>query len=491
MIHVPLPTAARHSLRGAFLGLLAAGVLLAATGGPAFAQASRPARPPVPPPPVDFDLGLDTRVREKTLHNTIDFDYDESESLGELNTASDAHFFRVRHRLWAQLRFRAGWRLYSRFTTEWRKYMTPYLTPEKTEIIVDNLYLDLPNIPGLPLSARIGRQDLVRGEGFLLFEGGPRDGSRSIYHNAILLSLGGTPLGLPKTKLELMAIRNPAWDEYIVANGWTAQQRAAGAGRIVESDETALGLYVTHEGFEKHKLEGYYFHKEEELPEAANPSLTLHTVGARAAGSLPLAAEYAVEGALQFGRHNPQASADEQYDHRSFGGYAWLKRSFRFLLIRPAVRLGGVYLSGDDPGAPGDPDPTDQGWNPLFSRWPKWSELYIYSLIPESGRVAYWTNFSALTVAADLEVSSRVALTYAFYYMTAPQTHDPLRSPASFQSGYFGSGTERGINHQWKLSVDMNPSIRWHFLIERFVPGDFYLPQDDAYFVRWELMLIK
>jgi len=29
----------------------------------------------------------------------------------------------------------------------------------------------------------------------------------------------------------------------------------------------------------------------------------------------------------------------------------------------------------------------------LYSRWPKWSELYIYSQVPEKG-VAYWTNLN-------------------------------------------------------------------------------------------------
>ncbi len=38
-------------------------------------------------------------------------------------------------------------------------------------------------------------------------------------------------------------------------------------------------------------------------------------------------------------------------------------------------------MSGDDPSTD-----DNEGWDPLFSRWPKWSELYIYSLATEGGR---------------------------------------------------------------------------------------------------------
>ena len=481
-----------RSPRGVGAGLrvlLALTALLAAWLEPGLAQ-PRPERPVIPPPPVDFDLGMDHRVRQESLHNLLDFYYDEDQPLGELNTASDAHYYRVRHRLWAQLRLRSGARLYSRFTTEWRKYLVPYLTPKKTEIIADQLFLDIPQIPGTPVSARIGRQDLVRGEGFILMEGGPLDGSRSIYCNAILLGIDGAPLGVPKTKLELIGIRNPAWDEIIVANGWTEEQQRLGKGKIVEDDETAAGFYLTNTSLAKHQLEGYYFYKEEERPQDGDPHLRLSTLGARAAGQLPKGIEYALEGAYQFGSHDSVAAGMRACDHRSFGAHAWLRRAFA-LMAKPTLKVGGIYLSGNDPDDRADPDAADHGWNPLFSRWPMWSELYIYTLISESGRVAYWSNLAALTASASLHFGQRFTFSYTFHHLTAPHPHDPLQAPAAWRSGFFGTGTTRGQNHQWKLAVTMNPLISWHFLVERFAPGDFYLARKDAYFLRWELMLTK
>ena len=442
-------------------------------------------------PPADFDAGIDTRIREVTLHNLLDFDYDEDQAVGDLSKDSDTHFFRVRHRVWGQLKFRGGFSIYSRFTTEWRKYLTPYESPHKTEIILDNLYLDLPRIPYVPFSLRIGRQDLIRGEGFLLLEGGPNDGSRSIYHNAVLLTLLGARIGVPLTKFELIAIRNMAWDDLIVANGPSDEQRATGQARpIVENDETALALYVTRTNLARQKLETYYFYKEEEAPSAQEPHLKLNTIGARISGELPWSVKYATEGAYQFGRHYPACRAggnvacgEPTRDHRSCGGYASFSRSF-LTLLQPTLQLGAIYLSGDDIDDPDDE--VVRGWHPLFSRWPKWSELYIYSLIPEGGRVADWSNLIALQAGLSLQLSGKARLSYNYYYMRAPEPLNPTAAASSF----FGDGQDRGHNQQWKLAVEMTPHVSWHFLLERFAPGDFYNDAaDDAYFVRWELIL--
>lgn len=496
-------------------GLLAACLCLLPTG-PVLAQAGAPENDK---PPVDFDGGLDTRMREESLHNLLDFDDDTGpDALGpagpKLRTASDAQYFRVRHRAWGQLKLRSGARLYTRVTTEWRKYLSPYLTPQKTEIILDNLYVELPRPAGLPLTLRVGRQDIVRGDGFVLLEGGPGDGSRSIYHNAVLLGLEGEALGLGKSRLELLALRNPAWDLYTLANGPSDLQRALGTRKpLVENDETAFGAYITHSGVKDQSLEAYYLYKEEEADAARDPHLRLHTLGGRASGKLPWQLRYAAEGAYQFGEHEVAcsrvASAEGcdceidplcRPDHRSFGGQASLGRSF-LALLRPTLEVGTVYLSGDDPDDTGHPLHNDRGWIAPFSRWPKWSELLIYTQIAEQGRVADWTNLTAFYASLTLTLAGDTKLSYAFYDLRAPQALTRADGTAAEGEGterpwtpllpeLFGSGTDRGRLHQWKLSGALSPKVSGHFWVERFAPGDFYAAEhrDDAYFVRWELM---
>jgi hypothetical protein len=55
------------------------------------------------------------------------------------------------------------------------------------EVIFDNFYVDLKKPGGAPVDFRIGRQDLIGqyGEGFLISDGTPGDGSRTFYFNAV------------------------------------------------------------------------------------------------------------------------------------------------------------------------------------------------------------------------------------------------------------------------------------------------------------------
>jgi hypothetical protein len=463
------------------LGLLAsafAGLLLAALPSPGAAQSGTAVYNP-PPPPVDLDLGFDTRVRQVTIHNLLDFDSD-----GASGFPSDAAFFRVRHRILADLKFRPGFELKTRFTTEWRKYLDPWVTPEKTEIILDNFYLNIPQVADLPLGLRIGRQDIIRGEGFVLLEGGPNDGSRSIYHNAVLVMLDGDALGLRRAKIDLFAIRNPAYDDFVVANDLERP--------IVGKDETAFGVYLTQPVPMVGKNESYYIYKEEEPESAPEPDTKLHTLGTRSSGDLPWDLRFGLEAAYQFGEHADPADGKKLSDHRAFGGYLWVSRNF-LTLLHPSIKLGAFYLSGDDP----DSD-DNQGWNPLFSRWPKWSELYIYSQINEQNGVAYWTNIMSLNAQVGLKLSGAVGATYTFHHFTAPERSGlpPARR---------GSGDTRGDLHTFLVSATLSDNISAHFLAERFDPGDFYKdplvdpldetqgtkPKDDAYFLRWEVMFTK
>ncbi len=478
------PTRAR---RFRLLLLLA---LLPPAAAPGFAQTGSTT---AAAPPVAFDLGADVRFREESLHNLLDFNDAAGPSNPKLVTASDAQYFRGRHRLWGQLQLRSGARLYSRLATEWRKYFQPYLTPQQTEVILDNLYLDVPRPAGLPLTLRVGRQDIVRGEGFILLEGGPGDGSRSIYQNAILLTLEGARLGLGRTQVDLLAIHNPAWDKLVVANGPTEAEKALGLRKMVENDETAFGIYATHTLSKTRALEAYYFYKEEEPAADKLPTLRLHTLGARFAGSLPWQLHAAAEGAYQFGDQRvPCYAVDNRCGcycypkHASFGGYAHLSREL-LAFLKPTIELGGIYLSGDDPADARHPLPDDRSWVPLFSRWPKWSELMIYTQIPEAGRVADWTDLISAYGSLSLTLTNRVQFSYAYYYLRAPY---PLVDPAAgAPSGFFGTGKVRGQNHQWKLTAQLSESVSGHFLVERFAPGDFYNhARDDAFFVRWELM---
>ncbi len=97
------------------------------------------------------------------------------------------------------MKFNDTFSAYIRLTTEPKYNNGPYqLTLDRgtnrkrfdqDEVVIDNLYVDINKPFDLPVSLRIGRQDFLGpefyGEGFLIYDGTPGDGTRTFYFNAV------------------------------------------------------------------------------------------------------------------------------------------------------------------------------------------------------------------------------------------------------------------------------------------------------------------
>jgi hypothetical protein len=352
--------------------------------------------------------------------------------------------------------------------------MDPYLTPAKTEIILDNAYLEIPRLPLVPARLRAGRLDLPLGEGFLLMDGGPGDGSRSYYENALVVDLDTSVLGLGQGTLTLLAIRNLMRDPFVLAND---SQRL-----LIEKDETAFGLHLSAASFGA-RSEALYVYKEEMRGDAASsppPDTRLHTLGYRLTGELPWRISFAAEGAYQFGTRLDWQTREKLADQRGTGLQGWATRAF-LAPFQPSLTLGALVLSGDNPGTS-----LYEGWSPLFSRWPMWSTLYVYSLISEQNRIAYWQNLVSFHATAGLQLSAALGLTYTFRHLSAVHAMPAGSAPV------FGTGITRGSLHIWQMTARLSPNVSLQFLAERLAPGDFYAGRrDDAYFLRWEIAVQK
>ncbi len=122
----------------------------------------------------------------------------------DMNNAQldNRNFFRIKTSLWSQLDYKKFFTLFAKLTDEFRAHTyfggTSGSFPDKTaskkgyhfdinEVVFDNLYLDVKNIFNSPLDLRLGRQDFLGtyGEGFLIMDGTPQDGSWTFYFNAL------------------------------------------------------------------------------------------------------------------------------------------------------------------------------------------------------------------------------------------------------------------------------------------------------------------
>jgi hypothetical protein len=138
---------------------------------------------------------------------------------------------------------------------------------------------------------------------------------------------------------------------------------------------------------------------------------------------------------------------------------------------------GGGYeaLSGDDPST------VDriEGWNPLFARFVKPSELYVYSGMYENG-LAYWSNLRGVTAETGLDLSRSIRLKGTWSRFAAPQC---FRGNADI---FTGRGHVRGHDVQMRADFRLRESWKAHILVERMLPGDFYTHGSPGYFLRFE-----
>ncbi|MCP4215429.1 MAG: alginate export family protein [bacterium] len=339
-----------------------------------------------------------------------------------------------------------------KLTNEFRNYLTPDRDFEIDEIIVDQLYVKLKKIGKLPLSLTIGRQNIILGEGFLVLEGHPLDGSRSIYFNAVRADYSFSK----NHKLtSFYSIQSETDTALALIND---QERA-----LMEWKARGLGFYYTGL-FNKTKVESYFLRKETDASDKRPFDVGINAVGARV--SLPLGGKFSLtaEGAYQFGDWGGE-------DMGAMGGYFHLDYKFKNHKFLKTATLGGIYLSGDDPATS-----KMEGWDPLFSRWPKWSESFIYVLITERG-VAYWTNFTSLYVSLSVDIAKNMDFKVAYHRLGAVE-ENPLASNGKTRGGLLVS----------RLNFKLNKYFSGHFVWEHFKPGSFYPSGAASYnWLRFEL----
>ncbi|NWJ42447.1 MAG: hypothetical protein HXX12_15915 [Geothrix sp.] len=411
-------------------------------------------------PAPGFEVGFQERVRSESWDNLID------------HRAAAADFrtqYRFRTRAWAVVPLDANLTFAAGLVNENRKVARPDVAANGREVIFETLYLDWRMDPSWSL--RAGRQTLMRGDGFVLMDGGALDGSRTGYVNALDLAWTGG-----EAKVELLAISDPFRDKYLPRLNATDNPKERQL--LNERDEAALAVYGTWRR-EGHDLQAYAFHKTERHDSRIPtdplfvPDRRVETLGARLAEDLGRGLSATGEFAVQSGRQQGRPGSSESASAiRAWGGQARLTQVFQ-VACEPSLSLGWVGLSGDDPTTP-----AKEGWDPLFSRWPKWSELYVYSQVPEAG-VATWSNLRTWEATVQAKPHAKVGLRASLFWLRAVE-------PVTGKGPLFASGLSRGRLAELRADVTFSGQWQGHVLYERLDPGTFYTGRDAGRFFRVE-----
>jgi hypothetical protein len=389
---------------------------------------------------------------------------ESSDNVASLNdsAADSSSYLRLRTSVIAQWLPNEKWEVNLRLTNENRYYLAPKSDPKlKKNYSVNEVFFDQLNVkwknPGdLPLTLTVGRQDLMLGEGFLIFDGGPLDGSRSAYFNGLRLDY----IMKNKNTLTFFYVRQPKTDTLLPLINNVKQP-------MLEQEEQGIGFYFSGQ-VKKTALDAYFFRKD---TFASNPlpAGAIHVAGARFSHPFCAKLSLTAEGAVQLGKL-------AEMQRTGLGGYFHLdyKSTWRFPL--PAqLTLGGIYLSGDDPKTK-----RYEGWDPAFSRWPKWSDSFIYLLAKES-KVANWSNFTSLYGGVVFEPLEKVKLNLTWHHLLAPEK----TPPSTLLSGM---GHSRGELLIVKITYDIGKNLAGRFIWESFSPGNFYFVGANAYsWIQFEL----
>lgn len=434
---------------------------------------------------VTFKFGASERIRQEIWDNVIDL-----KTMPSSNSFYDRNFFRFKTSLWGGADFNKDTGIFLKLTSEIYYNLGPYEYPrdkrghftqlDENEMVVDNLYVKANNFFGLPVDLKIGRQDFLGpdmyGEGFLIADGNPNDGSRCFYFNAAKAKWRINE----DHNVDFVYITNQFQDRYLPAWHTAIEDSATyrDKKRILNtSDEQAYMVYGRSKLSKNLSVEPYYIFKTEEEHKTGSPTpeLDLNTIGARALFQMA-PWTFGGEFAYQFGEYD-----DGGRDREGYGGYIFGKHKFANVALKPEFELRFVYLSGDDPGSS-----KNENWDPLFSRNPYWNELLIYTqileVIPDSGAIpGYWTNLQLYMAKATMELTpdTKLALSYQYYR---------ANEQAGSSAPMFDNGYERGHLPTVFITHKFNKYVDAFFQYEYFIPGDFYADDaENAQFLRWQL----
>jgi hypothetical protein len=402
-----------------------------------------------------FNFGYDQRFRHENWNNIQD-----QNSL----TNDERNWHTFRQRLWLKAQLGTpDIEFYVRMLNQFTKTTTPSIPLNLDEVIFDNLYINFKKtiIPGV--SMRVGRQDMMFGEGFILMDGSASEGPRTSYFNAVDISYARK-----KSKLDFIGILDPRRDRFFPIIHKQPKN-------LNEWDEQAAGVYYTDGNHANTKFEAYYFLKKEiyDFRNATHrqfqPDRHVHTIGGRVVQLFNHGFTAKGEFAIQRGAQHPDSSI------RGWGGYGYLTKQFQ-AKYNPYITGGYLALSGDDPATTN----CNENWDPLFERWPKWSGMYPWSLVPEKG-ISYWTNSRMIQTEIGFTPWKPLTVKGILYL------NDAFHPYAQGDPRIFGQGTRRGWMPEIIAAYHFGHSIVGEFRYEILKPGDFYTGNTTGHFFRFEI----
>jgi len=459
-----------------------------------------------------FNWGGDFRVRNEYFNSALSLTTDPHLS-PLFAPVHEQEYLRYRGRVWASLMPIDTLSFNVRLAAEPREFIRPATMDtfyQSTGMqwrygIFDNLNVQWKKPLDLPATLTVGRQDIFLGDGWLVGDGTPEDGSFTYFLDSARLTYD---LKDQHTTIDAIGIiqyaRPDAWLPTIGASG-TVPGDPEGL-LLTDQNEKGAILWIANKSLPEANLDGYFIYKHDTRlnspPEASfGDNADIYTLGGRVSGLLDDHWKYSVEGAYQFGeKQDPElnqggsnpllAPSAQTTGFRDIKAFA-VNNKLNYLFKDPwnnQLAFSYEFISGDNSRTG-----NDEMFDVLWGRWPRWSEMYnIYSYVPESrvGQTANLHRFGptwSVTPIKDLDFS------LSYYALLADQ-NAPTRAlnqafglPAA-DTPFTNNGNFRGHYFQAILKYKFTKNISGHLWSEFLLPGDYYVSRGMVDFLRAEMM---
>lgn len=433
-----------------------------------------------------LNWGADFRVRNEYYNNIVTLD---SNALRH-----EQDVIRYRARLWTTIKPVAGLSFNARLAAEPRQWLNPSFVGsfagrkglEWRYALLDNLNVKWEKMFELPMTLTVGRQDIMIGDPldwWLVLDATPNDGSFTNYLDAARLSYEAQDI---QTQFDLIYIHHNAIAKDLVPTIGSSKNYP-----LTDQNERGLILYASNKSIEKTQLDGYFIYKHdlrETFPVLGRPytrgdEAEIYTVGSKLTGSAGENWKYSVEAAYQFGHKDDRISGIfAQRDISAFG----TKGKLTFDLkdgMKNQFALEGEYLSGD---APSSTD-KDEMFDLLWGRWPRWSELYIYSYVNEAGgRIAQINNILHFGPTWSCVPFEGNTFSLGYQGLWAPED---VPTRALTPGLYSNKGNFRGHFVKAVMKHKFNKWLQGHLWAEFVWQDDYYRNRDLLSFIRAEIMV--
>ena len=407
-------------------------------------------------------------------------------------------YFRYRGRVWTSITPIENLSLNARLAAEPREFMETstfdtYFDKSGMQWrygIIDNLNVKWKEPLDQPMTVTVGRQDIFLGDGWLVGDGTPEDGSFTTFLDAARATY---ELKDYHTTIDAIGIvqyaRPDAWLPTIGPS--TSQGENPNAYLLTDQNEKGAILWIANKSLPAANLDAYFIYKHDSAINNYPASIfsdnaDIYTFGGRVSGLLEDHWNYSAEGAYQFGRKQYQYNApvtaplDEDYHNLSaFGVNSKISYSFKDELNNQ-LSLSYEFLSGDDPRTG-----TDEMFDVLWGRWPSWSEMYnIYSYVNET-RVGQTANLHRIGPTWSLTPIKDMQFSASYYALFADQS---VPTQATLPTAFTGTGNFRGHYLQAILKYKFSKHMSGHLWGELLFPGNYYVSDQLMTFLRAEVM---